>query len=39
MNSMSKTVKFHDVSLPIREDMIVYPGNPKPSVRRYSSIP
>lgn len=32
-------VKFYDVSLPIREGMIVYPGNPKPSIQRYSSIP
>ena len=32
-------VKFYDVSLPIREGMIVYPGNPEPSIRRYSSIP
>jgi len=36
---MGKTVKFYDVSLPIREGMIVYPGNPKPSIKRYSSIP
>ncbi len=32
-------VKFYDVSLPIREGMMVYPGNPGPSIRRYSSIP
>ena len=32
-------VKFYDVSLPIREGMIVYPGNPGPSIKRYSSIP
>ncbi|MDH5713104.1 MAG: cyclase family protein [Candidatus Bathyarchaeota archaeon] len=32
-------LNFYDVSLPIREGMIVYPGNPKPSIRRYSSIP
>ena len=32
-------VKFYDVSLPVREGMIVYPGNPEPSIRRYSSIP
>lgn len=36
---MGETVKFYDVSLPIREGMIVYPGNPKPSIKRYSSIP
>lgn len=32
-------MKFHDVSMPIREGMIVYPGNPEPSIQRYSSIP
>lgn len=32
-------VKYHDVSLPIREGMIVYPDNPQPSIQRYSSIP
>ncbi|TFH23922.1 cyclase family protein [Candidatus Bathyarchaeota archaeon] len=31
--------KFYDVSLPIREGMIVYPGNPSPQIRQYSSIP
>lgn len=36
---MSKTVKFYDISLPIREGMMVYPGNPSPSIQRYSSIP
>jgi len=36
---MSKMVKFYDVSLPIKEEMIVYPGNPKPSIKRYLSIP
>jgi len=36
---MGKRVKFYDVSLPIGEGMIVYPGNPKPSIERYSSIP
>ena len=30
---------MYDVSLPIREDMIVYPGNPSPRIRRYASIP
>jgi len=39
MNSMTQQAKYYDVSLPIRENMIVYPGNPKPSMRRYSSIP
>ena len=32
-------VKFFDVSLPIRVGMIVYPGNPAPSITRYSAIP
>jgi arylformamidase len=32
-------VKFYDVSQPIVEGMTVYPGNPAPSIRRYSSIP
>jgi len=32
-------VKFYDVSMSIREEMIVYPGNPKPSIQRYSSLP
>jgi len=32
-------LNFYDVSLPVREGMIVYPGNPEPSIRRYSSIP
>ena len=36
---MNKMVKFYDFSLPIREGMIVYPGNPEPLIRRYSSIP
>lgn len=36
---MNKMVKFYDVSLPIKEGMIVYPGNPEPMIRRYSSIP
>ena len=36
---MSKIVKFYDASLLIKEGMIVYPGNPEPSIRRYSSIP
>jgi len=32
-------LNFYDVSLTIREGMIVYPGSPEPSIRRYSSIP
>ena len=31
--------RFFDVSLPISEGMIVYPGNPKPTIRRYAQIP
>jgi len=31
--------RFFDVSLPIQEGMIVYPGNPKPSIRKYAQIP
>lgn len=31
--------RFYDVSLPIQEEMIVYPGNPKPVIERYSIIP
>ncbi len=29
----------HDISLPIYEGMTVYPNNPKPVIKRYSSIP
>lgn len=32
-------MKFYDVSLPIKEDMIVYPNNPEPSIKQYSSMP
>ncbi len=32
-------LKFYDVSLPVREGMMVYPGNPQPSIQRYASIP
>lgn len=31
--------RIYDVSLSIREDMIVYPNNPKPSIKQYSMIP
>jgi Kynurenine formamidase (EC 3.5.1.9) len=31
--------KYYDVSLSINENMIVYPGNPAPSIERYSAIP
>ncbi len=30
---------FYDISLPIHEKMIVYPGNPSPKISQYSSIP
>jgi len=36
---MIKMLKFYDVSMRIREGIIVYPGNPQPSIQRYSSIP
>ena len=32
-------VRFYDVSLKISEDMIVYPGNPKPLIKQYAEIP
>ena len=32
-------LKFYDISLPIHEKMIVYPGNPSPKISQYSSIP
>jgi arylformamidase len=32
-------VRFYDLSLPITEQMIVYPGNPSPKIYRYASIP
>ena len=31
--------EFYDISLPIQEKMIVYPGNPTPKISQYSSIP
>ena len=31
--------KFYDISMLISEKMIVYPGNPLPQIRQYSSIP
>jgi arylformamidase len=31
--------QFFDVSLLINKDMIVYPGNPRPSFQRYAQIP
>ena len=31
--------KFYDISSPIKEGMVVYPGNPSPEIRQYSSIP
>jgi arylformamidase len=32
-------MKIIDISMEINEDMLVYPGNPHPKVRRYSVIP
>jgi arylformamidase len=32
-------MEFFDVSLAIHEGMVVYPGNPKPSIQRYAEIP
>lgn len=31
--------RFYDVSLPIEQGMITYPGNPIPKISRYSSLP
>ena len=31
--------QFFDVSLPITEEMVIYPGKPGPSIKRYSSVP
>jgi arylformamidase len=31
--------QFFDVSLPITEEMVVYPGKPGPSIQRYASVP
>ena len=31
--------KFYDISMSIDKEMIVYPGNPVPEIRQYSSIP
>ena len=31
--------KFYDISMEIKEEMIVYPGNPHPQIRLYASIP
>lgn len=32
-------LKFYDVSIPIKPGMIVYPGDPEPQIRSYTSIP
>jgi arylformamidase len=32
-------LKIYDISIPIQEEMTVYPGNPKPKISQYSSIP
>ncbi len=31
--------KIHDISMKVEKSMIVYPGNPVPSLRQYSMIP
>ena len=31
--------QFFDVSLPITEEMVLYPENPRPSIRKYASVP
>lgn len=31
--------EFFDVSQLITEEMVVYPGSPKPSIKRYASVP
>ncbi len=31
--------EFFDVSQLINEEMVVYPGNPEPSIKRYASVP
>ncbi|EET89957.1 MAG: cyclase family protein [Candidatus Micrarchaeales archaeon] len=32
-------MEIYDISMPIDASMLVFPGNPKPSIKRYSSIP
>jgi len=32
-------LKFYDLSIPIGDQMVVYPGNPKPQIRQYATIP
>jgi len=32
-------MKIYDISMEIKEDMIVYPGNPSPKITRYANIP
>ncbi len=31
--------RFYDISIPIKAGMIVYPGDPEPQIRSYTSIP
>lgn len=31
--------RFYDISIPIKKEMIVYPGNPSPEIHKYASIP
>ena len=32
-------MKFYDITIPIERDMVIYPGNPKPKIEQYSSMP
>ncbi len=32
-------MKIYDISMPIEVSMVVFPGNPRPDIKRYSSIP
>ncbi|EQD35434.1 cyclase family protein [mine drainage metagenome] len=32
-------MKIYDISMTVREGMVVYPGDPKPRIRRHFSIP
>lgn len=32
-------LRFYDISIPIKAGMVVYPGDPEPQIRPYTSIP
>ena len=32
-------MKIHDITMEIHQNMIVYPGNPKPKIKKTSTIP